>query len=317
MLQGVLQCASCGYSCYGMYRTSKRGKTIYRYYRCVGNEPYRFDGQRMCDNKGIRTDVLEDAVWEDVCALLRDPDRVRQEYERRLEGERDTTTCKQLDALIHEASRAIARLIDAYKDDLLSKDEFEPRIRADKLRLAKLQEERKTVATRDAEYRQLRLVITHLEDFYQRVSEGLQTINWQTKREIIRALVQRVELDNTNVRVVYKISTPSFVASRSQNAILQDRSPRVGRVFCPYGQFIGKSQHGPPPADPRQARQASHDDADGQRGGPDPQEAQAEPVEVSNSHSDRDTGHGAGPSAKRGRPGDEHGQEEQHEQWRR
>jgi site-specific DNA recombinase len=236
LLQGILQCASCGYSCFGMYRKSKRGKTVYRYYRCVGNEPYRFGGQRICNNKGIRTDVLEEAVWEDVCALLRDPDRVRQEYERRLDGERDTATatCKQLDALIHKVSHAIARLIDAYKDDLLSKDEFEPRIRADKLRLAKLQEERKQMTTRETEQKQLRLVIAHLEEFYQRISESLQTVDWPSKREIIRALVKRVEFDNTNVRVIYKVSQLPFVPGRGQDLGLQDRLPRAVRVFSPH-----------------------------------------------------------------------------------
>jgi len=40
------------------------------FYRCIGTDAYRFGGQRVCHNKQVRTDVLEVAVWEDVCSLL-------------------------------------------------------------------------------------------------------------------------------------------------------------------------------------------------------------------------------------------------------
>jgi hypothetical protein len=36
-------------------------------------------GQRLGANKQVRTDLLEEAVWNDVCALLREPERVEQE----------------------------------------------------------------------------------------------------------------------------------------------------------------------------------------------------------------------------------------------
>jgi site-specific DNA recombinase len=218
-----------------MYRTSKPGKKLYRYYRCVGTDAYRFDGQRICDTPGIRTNVLEEAVWQDVCALLREPERVREEYERRLEGAGDTSTAtlKQLDSLIQKTGRAIARLIDAYEDGLLSKDEFEPRIHASKQRLAQLQEERSNLTTRESEYRDLRLVIGHLEDFHQRISEGLETIDWMAKREIIRSLVKRVKIDKTNVRVIYKISPPSFGSDNSIHTNLHNCSRQGDRLLGP------------------------------------------------------------------------------------
>ena len=191
---------------------------------------YRFGGQRICDTPGILTNVLEEAVWQDVCVLLREPERVREEYERRLEGAGDTSTVtlKQLDSLIQKTGRAIARLIDAYEDGLLSKDEFEPRIHASKQRLAQLQEERSNVTTRESEYQDLRLVIGHLEDFHQRISEGLETIDWKAKREIIRSLVKRVKIDKTNVRVIYKISPPPFSSDNSIHTNLHNCSRQVG-----------------------------------------------------------------------------------------
>ena len=89
------------------------------------------------------------------------------------------------------------------------------RLHASKRRLAQLQEERRNVTTRESEYRDLRLVIGHLEDFHQHISEGLGTIDWMAKREITRSLVKRVTIDKTNVRVIYKISPPSLASDNS------------------------------------------------------------------------------------------------------
>ena len=53
----------------------------------------------MLECKQLRTDVLDVAVWEDVRQLLSEPERVRTEYERRLEGP-DTSRVKHLNKLI-------------------------------------------------------------------------------------------------------------------------------------------------------------------------------------------------------------------------
>src|SRR3954462_10102865 len=74
LLQGLVVCKRCGYGCYGK-PTSRagsagKGRVPYAYYRCTGSDAYRFGGQRLCWNKQIRTDMLDAAVWEDVCHLL-------------------------------------------------------------------------------------------------------------------------------------------------------------------------------------------------------------------------------------------------------
>ena len=57
----------------------------YAYYRCVGTDAYRFGGQRICDNLQVRTDRLDDLVWQQVVELLRHPERLKNEYESRLD----------------------------------------------------------------------------------------------------------------------------------------------------------------------------------------------------------------------------------------
>ena len=197
LLQGLVVCKRCGYGCYGKptSRASAKGegKVPYAYYRCTGSDAYRFGGQRLCWNKQVRTDVLDAAVWEDVRRLLSEPERVRAEYERRLQGPETgpSQEVEQLSKMINNVKKMISRLIDAYGDGLLDKSEFEPRISAARERLAKLEDEcrqRIGEATQEAE---LRLVIGQLEEFARRVSQGLQEPDWDTRREIVRALVKQ------------------------------------------------------------------------------------------------------------------------------
>jgi hypothetical protein len=45
------------------------------------------------------------------------------------------------------------------------------------------------------------------------VQQGLETADWLTRREIIRTLVGRVEIDHTQVKVVFRVPPVPFVVS--------------------------------------------------------------------------------------------------------
>jgi site-specific DNA recombinase len=251
LLQGLVVCKRCGYGCYGKptSRASARGggRVPYAYYRCTGSDAYRFGGQRLCWNKQVRTDVLDAAVWDDVRRLLSEPERVRAEYERRLQGAEagPNREVEHLSKLINNVKKMISRLIDAYGDGLLDKPEFEPRISAARERLGRLEEEyrqRLGEATQEAE---LRLVIGQLEEFARRISQELQEPDWDTRREIVRALVKKIEIGEEEVRIVYRVSPSPFEGGpqqgRSQHCWGRDHSTlrraAVGLVVFPILQI--------------------------------------------------------------------------------
>jgi site-specific DNA recombinase len=223
LLQGLVVCRRCGYGCYGkpVSRAAAKGKVPYAYYRCTGSDAYRFGGQRLCWNKQVRTDVLDAAVWEDVRQLLSEPERIRAEYERRSQGpetEADRAV-KHLSNMIRNVKKTISRLIDAYGDGLLDKSEFEPRILAARDRLAKLEGECRQRMDEAAREEGLRLVIGQLEEFARRVSQELQEPDWAARREIVRALVRQVEIDEQEVRIVYRVSPSPFEKGPQQGSL--------------------------------------------------------------------------------------------------
>jgi site-specific DNA recombinase len=133
LLQGLLTCGQCGYAYYGKALSlckSRGRRRDYAYYRCLGTDAYRFGGERVCDNPQVRTDRLDAATWHEVSELLREPERLEQEYRQRLEAESE----RPADAVMIDKQRAklrqgMARLIDSYAEAYIDKDEFNRALR--------------------------------------------------------------------------------------------------------------------------------------------------------------------------------------------
>ena len=120
LLQGLLVCPVCGYAWCGQPRYGKtKSQPSQRptgYYRCAGRmrDQQTHADQRDCRAKPMRTQELDEAVWQDVCQLLRQPERLEAEYERRLQSKDDSSaTSRSLTSRLAQLKRGIARLIDA------------------------------------------------------------------------------------------------------------------------------------------------------------------------------------------------------------
>ena len=159
LLQGLVVCRLCGYAFYGKMARGKVGgqrHADYGYYRCTGTDAHRYGGEAPCSNRAVRSDKLDQAVWQQVQAVLDDPHRVAGEHERRIEAARVGKAVESLEALdrqITRLRRGLDRLIDGYTEGMIDLDEFKPRLNGLKGRLARLQSERETaLATHEAEH---------------------------------------------------------------------------------------------------------------------------------------------------------------------
>jgi hypothetical protein len=96
-------------------------------------------------------------------------------------------------------------LIDSYAEGLLEKHEFEPRMTRLRHRLTQLEEQRQQLIDVTALQTEIRLIVGRLEDFAAKIDTGLEDSDWLSKREMIRALVKRVEVTPDRVNVVFRV----------------------------------------------------------------------------------------------------------------
>jgi site-specific DNA recombinase len=220
LLHGLLVCSRCGRAYCGKHVKD------YGYYRCCGADAYRFGGERLCSNGSLRTDQLDAAVWEDVAALLLEPQRIEAEYHRRLERDdgRADHDREVLQTQINAVKRRIARLTEMYEDGFLEREDFRTRTNSAQSRLQSLEGEATRLADQTLSETELRLVMGHLETFSDRLRSSIGECDWETRRSIVRALVKRVEIGETDARVVYKIP---FEQAPQRRGVLQNCDRRL------------------------------------------------------------------------------------------
>ena len=212
LLQGLMVCRSCGYAFCGKrfgFLPSDRPDGKRHYYRCIGTEAQRFHGALKCNSPTVRGDKLDQIVWDQVRTLLKDPNRVADEYRRRIvevqEGAAPSEQIANLDRQVTTLRRGIDRLIDSYANGLIDKNEFEPRINGLKQRMSQLDQQRQSALDVANAERELSLVINRLEDFSAKVAQGIDQLDWLGRRKIIHTLVRKIEIDHESVEVVFRV----------------------------------------------------------------------------------------------------------------
>ena len=256
LLQGLVVCRRCGYAYYGkatpgLAECHRPGAFGYGAYRCIGSDGHRFDGKAVCTNRPVRSDRLERVVWAHIEAVLNDPQRIAHEYRRRLT---DLASDSQPDADVGEVERRIGalrrgvgRLIDGYADGVIDRVEFEPRVADLRARITQLEEHRNALAAASEARRDLTLVIGRLEDFSTTVRENLDLLDWSARRDIIRLMVRRIEIDEGQVEIVFRIPPPPSGGTggdrtfKSKHHCTGERGAHicVARTQPPLGQGLG------------------------------------------------------------------------------
>ena len=256
LLQGLVVCSGCGYAYYGKaisLRAAKEPRRDYAYYRCLGTDAYRFGGERVCGNPQVRTDRLDAAVWQAVRDLLEQPERLAAEYQRRLDQPvPEASELTTVETQVNKLRQGLARLIDSYAEGLIDKGEFEPRITRLRQRLGQLEEQARRLADELRVEHDLRLLVGQLETFAAQVRQGLKTADWATCRELIRALVKRVEVEPGQVKVVFRVPPAPFATSPETGLLPRCRGSEhpalrrtLGRVLEPRP--VPDPSYQPPP----------------------------------------------------------------------
>jgi len=209
LLQGLACCAICRYAYYGK-TTRERGPEHslkdYRYYRCSGTDGYRFGGERICTNRQIQAEFLEVAVWREVCDLLRNPEKLERDFKESNNAVASLQTAGALKAQRLKQQHALERLIDSFAEGLISKDQFTPRMARTRGRIAELDTQIQAYSGDIDQMEHLRLGVARLRELSATLGPGLADSDWHRKREVIRTVVQRIEIGHGNIRIVFRLS---------------------------------------------------------------------------------------------------------------
>lgn len=174
------------------------------YYRCGGSDGYRFAGEAICSNKQVQGKLLETAVWDEVCELLRNPQKLQADYLDHNRADISFDNRETLKSQHVKLQYALERLIDSFTEGLIEKDQFASRIDRTKRRIADLNAEIKD-GVGDADRREnLRFEVDRFHELAVTVKPELTNASWHRRGEIIRTLVQRIDIDTEAIRIIFR-----------------------------------------------------------------------------------------------------------------
>ena len=215
LLQGLAACTCCGYA---YYRTSARTttRTIY-YYRCLGSDNYRYQGGRVCENKPVRADYLDQVVWDHITSLLADPALIRAEIGKRLDQARTADPAagqrKRLEAALARASKGISSMVEALSEQLITIDELRARMPDLRAREATLRQQVNAIDAQLADRQAYLQLAENAEDFLTRLNASAATATVPDRQRVLRLLVKDILIGPDKITIRHRI--PVQHASRA------------------------------------------------------------------------------------------------------
>jgi site-specific DNA recombinase len=211
LLQGLVACEVCGYRCCRVAGRGGSSSRVYYYYRCLGTDGQRFERGKVCANRPVRADYLDDLVWEHVTALLAQPHLIRGELDRRLQERGHASTPAQetsrIERELRRTSRARDRLVAAYQEELILLDELRRRMPELRSRELTLQDQLEALQAHALDRESYLQLAETLERFLARLRSAAESLSIQDRQRVVRLLVKEVVVGPDRVVIRHSIPT--------------------------------------------------------------------------------------------------------------
>ncbi|UPK03944.1 recombinase family protein [Bradyrhizobium sp. 170] len=201
LLTGICFCAACGGAM--KLRTGKSGR--YRYYTCSTKAR---QGETGCEGRTVPMEKLDSAVAEHIEQRLLQPKRLEEVlsavlYRRKERAERRTAHIAELRKRASEAEAKLKRLYDAIENGVA--DVSDPLLKERVTELKSVRDQARTDAERaEGALDRAGPSITPqaLKTFASQARKRMRTESGGYRRDHLRALAQRIEVDAKGVRIM-------------------------------------------------------------------------------------------------------------------
>jgi len=207
LLRALVSCGCCGLACVAR---AVNGRNFY--YVCNGKRHRSVSHHATCcPARYAPAGQLDALVWQDLCALLSEPEPLAMAVARahggswlpqELLARRETLQRGQA-----HLRQQLERLTDAYLRAVVPLDEYERRRRDLERRVQALAGQEELLRSNAARQQKLAGVVASLEAFRARVQRGLAEASFEQRRQLVLLLVDRVIVKDAEVEIRYVLPT--------------------------------------------------------------------------------------------------------------
>lgn len=198
---------------------------------------------RVCSNRPIRADYLDDLVWSQVVELLENPEVIRTEIDRRVQqAQQSNPTQVRKEALVKEQIRiksGMDRLLDAYQEGLLPLTDLRQRMPELKKREAALSAELESLETNFINQQQQLQLTENLEELMKRLHQSANSLSLADRQKVLRLIVKEILVSPEGITIKHSIPIAQK-GDNSQNYQLHtDRQRRHAPRLLPLLRLRG------------------------------------------------------------------------------
>src|SRR5258708_37130117 len=202
LLRGMVSCGLCRLS------ASARESQGYAYYVCSGHsDSLRAAREERCTARFIPALQLDELVWQDVVAVLTQPEHIADALQRAHGGLWLPPELQAQLANLQQAEQHLAaqqeRLLEAYLDHVIDLPEFERKRHDLSRKQDLLQQQQVQLQSSVAQRRELTQVTQSFDQFCQTVRPILNQQSFEQHRQLVQLLVDRVIVLDEQVNIRY------------------------------------------------------------------------------------------------------------------
>jgi len=219
LLRGIVKCGFCGSPFHG---TPCHGKY---YYRC-GNRSRSFPLPRECTQASmVKAEKLETIVWDSFCQMIRNPQLILDQLESLRENAAKSSgnteeELKALDIKLANMSQEENRLLDAYRENIITIDQLKSQMSKIKDRVAELTQKRQTILERQNKSQTTNFSKDNLYQLCALLDANLKKIgnDFKSKRNLMTLAINSISIEGKTVRI------KSIIPLLPENATLHSDS---------------------------------------------------------------------------------------------
>ena len=176
-------------------------------------------------------DYLDELVWEQVVGLLKTPELVRAEIDRRMEESLSTDPMQQrkirLERDLKRTGSQLDKLLDAYQEDLIGLADLRSRAPELRRKQAAIEKELEGVALQALEKTRLTQLNASIENFLAALQQSAKTLEIVERQKIVRLVIKQIIVNGDTLTIHHSIpiSRGSQQSQLSTSYLLCTRSP--------------------------------------------------------------------------------------------
>ena len=208
LLRALVSCGHCRTACAGRSDRKQR----YDYYVCRAKaNPVASHRDDHCPARYIPVQVLDDLVWQDLCAVLTHPESIAQALARAQGGHWSSQDLQARRELLRQGQagldQQVERLTDAYLGGIMPLAEYRRRRGEVEQKQRGLAQQREHLEAQAARQGDLAAQVRGAEAFCQRIRAGLADASFAQKRHLVELLIDRVVVTDDEVEIRYVVPT--------------------------------------------------------------------------------------------------------------